>query len=234
MNQNLQPPQQGEIVVSEIAGPAIHDDGQLLGRPAVFVRAASCKIERRPMSADDILDEVNRLTVHEPVLVSIVGNPEQFGDEMETFILSAQLDGHEVAIETRGHIARPWMAQLDYLTATPSPPSSGESTDWQALDAVIDYAKQFVSVTVKVAVFNDDDLNYAKTVRGRYPHIATYLKPDCRLVSSNSAEAEQQQLEKFHWLARRVIEEEMYNVAVLPPLRAMLTEGGRGVWYGAS
>ncbi len=68
---------------------------------------------------------------------------------------------------------------INDLTISPKPPSSGMTTDFAKLDHIVsslDAAERLNAVSLKVVIFNDEDLQFAKTVHKRYPNIPFYLQ----------------------------------------------------------
>src|SRR5689334_14548897 len=81
------------ILISEIFGPTIQGEGALIGKPTVFVRTGSCdyrcswcdtlyavlpeyKSDWRSMTTEEIFAEVQCLSGHKPILVTLSGgNP---------------------------------------------------------------------------------------------------------------------------------------------------------------
>src|SRR5579885_291341 len=144
------------IQVSEIFGPTVQGEGMLIGKPTVFVRTGGCeyrcywcdtlyavlpeyKSEWHPMTTGEIFAEVQRLSGHQPILVTLSGgNPaiQPLGDLIDL----GHAHGYTFAIETQGSVAQPWFARLEYLTLSPKPPSSKQVTRWERLDRCISYA----------------------------------------------------------------------------------------------
>jgi len=145
------------IRISEIFGPTIQGEGALIGQPTVFVRTGGCdyrcswcdtlhavdskfRDDWRPMTAADIFARVRELSGGRPIMVSLSGgNPaiQPLGE----LIALGKSRGYQFALETQGSIAQDWFAELDVLTLSPKPPSSGMTTDFQKLDECVAAAK---------------------------------------------------------------------------------------------
>ena len=169
----------GTISVSEIFGPTVQGEGAVIGKPTVFVRTGGCdyrcswcdsKFAVLPefrhtwsrMSPEEIFSEVRRLSPH-PILVTLSGgNPalQPFGD----LIRLGKAKGYGFTIETQGTLARDWFVELDYLTLSPKPPSSGMETDWEKLARCVEASGSETETIMKVVVFDDRDYAYAKEV----------------------------------------------------------------------
>src|SRR5207302_11308894 len=81
------------IMVSECFGPTLQGEGALIGKPTIFVRTGGCdyrcdwcdtrcavlpehRSEWYPITADEVFAEVQRLSGHNPILVTLSGgNP---------------------------------------------------------------------------------------------------------------------------------------------------------------
>ncbi len=144
------------IRISEIFGPTIQGEGALIGQPTVFVRTGGCdyrcswcdtlhavdsefRHSWRPMTAANIFAKVQELSGNVSVMVSLSGgNPaiQPLGE----LIALGKPHGYRFALETQGSIAKDWFADLDVLTLSPKPPSSGMITDWAAFDICLQAA----------------------------------------------------------------------------------------------
>jgi organic radical activating enzyme len=162
---------EANIRVSEIFGPTIQGEGALIGHPTVFVRTGGCdyrcswcdtlhavdsayRHDWKPMSAEAIMAEVERLTGGKPLVVSLSGgNPaiQPLGDLIDL----GHSKGYNFALETQGSVAQDWFADVDVLTLSPKPPSSGMTTDWQALSECMTAAGLPDKIALKIVIFDD-------------------------------------------------------------------------------
>lgn len=240
------------IRISEIFGPTIQGEGELIGRPTVFVRTGGCdcrcswcdtlyavlpeyKDQWKPMTTDQIFTEIQRLSP-EPILITLSGgNPaiQPLGDLIEL----GHAHGYTFAIETQGSIAQSWFAHLDYLTLSPKPPSSKQITNWDRLDCCITYAfgdrnpqENNRRIHLKIVIFDEEDFAYAQAAAERYPDIPLYLQ-----VGNHTPPHVAQEVDiagimhRMNWLVERVVAEKWYNVTVLPQLHVLLWGNKRGV-----
>jgi 7-carboxy-7-deazaguanine synthase len=83
--------------------------------------------------------------------------------------------GFAVNVETQGTVFKDWMLDVDMLTLSPKGPSSGNVVDY-ATPEFATMVRQAEEVCLKVVVFDDADLNYAKAVHLRYPETNFYLQ----------------------------------------------------------
>ncbi len=237
--------------ISEIFGPTVQGEGALIGKPTVFVRTGSCeyrcawcdslyavlpeyKSEWYSMSSEEVFAEVERLSDHRPILVTLSGgNPaiQPLGDLLDL----GHAHGYTFALETQGSIAQSWFARLDYLTLSPKPPSSKQITRWDRLDRCVAYAKNNTTekhpqACLKIVIFDEEDFAYAKSVAARYPQLPVYLQAGNH-TPPHLAEAIDIPgiLNRMDWLIQRVIEDGWYNATVLPQLHTLLWGNKRGV-----
>ncbi|MCP3028929.1 7-carboxy-7-deazaguanine synthase QueE [Halobacillus sp. A5] len=237
--------------VLEIFGPTIQGEGMVVGRKTMFVRTAGCdyscawcdsaftwdgsaKEEVRRMSAEEIIQELHETGGDKFDHVTISGgNPALLKNLSE--LINMLHDQHvEVALETQGSRWQDWFASIDDLTISPKPPSSLMKTNWTVLDEIMQKLAEhnrLLHTSLKVVIFNDDDLHYAEEVHMRYPHISFFLQ-----VGNDDLEEEQPEqlaselLTKYEWLIDKVMDSAALNhVRVLPQVHALLWGNKRGV-----
>jgi 7-carboxy-7-deazaguanine synthase len=241
------------VMISEIFGPTIQGEGALIGVPTVFVRTGGCdyrcswcdtlyavlpeyKAEWTPMTAEQIMTEVLRLSGNKPILVTLSGGNPAIQPLEELLALGHEC-GYTFALETQGSVAQPWFAQLDYLTLSPKPPSSKQITRWERLDRCIALAQRAseqqsrqVQICLKIVVFDEQDFAYAREVARRYPDIQIYLQTGNHTPPQSGESLDTPGiLQRMDWLIQRVIEEHWYSAKVLPQLHVLLWGNKRGV-----
>lgn len=188
------------ITVSEIFGPTIQGEGNLIGRPTLFVRTGGCDfrcrwcdsmhaVDERKFGADwdemdtqDVLDRLLDLAGGFPALVTVSGgNPAM--QPLGELIRKGQEFGFEFAMETQGSLARDWFVDLDYLVLSPKPPSSLMPFRMEKLvecvaaarfkDRVeVDFPPEIV---MKVVVFDEEDYQFARNIGRQFPEQPLYL-----------------------------------------------------------
>lgn len=237
------------IRISEIFGPTIQGEGALVGQPTVFVRTGGCdyrckwcdtlyavdsayRDEWCPMTPEAILMQVEILSGGRPLTVSLSGgNPaiQPLGGLIEL----GHREGYRFALETQGSLARDWFSQLDVLTLSPKPPSSGMATDWQKLAECVEAAGSQTQTVLKVVVFDEADYAYARDVAERYPGLSCYLQPGNHtppaLAETGSTIDMAGIMERMRWLVDRVASDKWYAATVLPQLHTMIWGNLRGV-----
>jgi len=231
------------IRISEIFGPTIQGEGAMIGQPTVFVRTGGCdyrctwcdtlyaveskfRHDWKPMSNEDIYAEIKSLSNNKPLTVSLSGgNPaiHPFGP----LIALGQNDGYRFAIETQGSVAQKWFKDLDVMTLSPKPPSSGMETNWDILNDCIKAAGKKTDITLKIVVFDEADYIYAQDTAARYPDLPLYLQPGNHQVDGI---ADMDGLNKrLQWLADKVTNDNWYDARVLPQLHVLMWGNERGV-----
>ncbi|QNG59111.1 7-carboxy-7-deazaguanine synthase QueE [Bacillus sp. PAMC26568] len=237
--------------VLEIFGPTIQGEGMVIGQKTMFVRTAGCdyscswcdsaftwdgsaKDDIKQLTADEIWSQLFELGGSNFSHVTISGgNPALLGSLGELIELLHEKK-IKVAIETQGSRLQPWFDQIDDLTISPKPPSSGMKTDFTKLDEIVQYLtdkNRLQNVSLKVVIFDEHDLEYAKKVHQKYLQIPFYLQVGNDQVSERDDEKLiKRLLERYEWLIDRAIsEEELNHARVLPQLHTLVWGNKRGV-----
>ncbi len=231
------------IRISEIFGPTIQGEGALIGQPTVFVRTGGCdyrctwcdtphavdskfRDEWKPMSAEEIFARVQELSSDKPLVVSLSGGNPAI-QNLKPLIDLGKANGYKFALETQGSIAQEWFADIDILTLSPKPPSSGMNTDWDALDACVRAAGKNTKTALKIVIFDDIDYKYAQDVAARYPKLPLYLQPGNDF--NEKAPDMDALMERMRWLTEKVTSDEWFSATVLPQLHVLMWGNQRGV-----
>lgn len=232
------------IRISEIFGPTIQGEGALIGQPTIFVRTGGCdyrcswcdtphavdssyRHEWKAMSAEEIFAEVEKLSGGKPLMISLSGGNPAIQPLASLIALGKKKD-YRFALETQGSIAQDWFADLNVLTLSPKPPSSGMKTDWKVLSDCLAAAKNKPETVLKFVVFDDADYAYARDAAARYPHLPVYLQPGNAATLPQKVEQEPL-LERMRWIVEKINEDCWFNVSVLPQLHVLLWGNQRGV-----
>src|SRR5699024_12513122 len=239
-----------KIPVLEIFGPTIQGEGMVIGRKTMFVRTAGCdygcswcdskftwdgseKDLIQMMEPEEIFDALKAKGGNKFNQVTIsCGNTallRQLG-ELVDILHDTQI---QVALETQGSKWQDWFTQIDDLTISPKPPSSGMKTDFEKLDFIIDALnkKQQGMYSLKIVIFDHADFNYAKDVHQRYPDAALFLQVgNEHIEQTNDEQLITHLLKKYEQLVDLVMEDEVFkDVRVLPQLHTYLWGNKRGV-----
>jgi 7-carboxy-7-deazaguanine synthase len=236
--------------VIELFGPTVQGEGPEAGRPAYFIRFGACdfrcswcdslyavdpgeiRAHATQMSSAEIRTALDELTAGPTLVVLTGGNPALH--HLDELVEEMQRDGFDVAVETQGSIYRSWLARVDRLVVSPKPPSSGEASDrhWDQLGQFMASALEVrAALALKVVVFDQDDLAYAKQVARAWPAVPLHLSVGTDPEPAPSAEGDKVQiLDRFRWLCEAAAEApELSGVQVLPQLHVLAWGRARGV-----
>ncbi|WP_223068999.1 7-carboxy-7-deazaguanine synthase QueE [Paenibacillus caui] len=239
------------IPVLEVFGPTVQGEGMVIGQKTMFVRTAGC--DYRCSWCDSAFtwdgsakDQIMRLTPEEiwQRLVELGGsrfshvtlsggNPALL-PQLGALVALLKEHGVTLAVETQGSRWQDWLADIDEVTLSPKPPSSGMDTNWETLDSIVDKLKNRpnpYAYSLKVVVFDDRDLDYAAKVQERYPDSSMFLQvgnPDVHRMDTK--EHALFLLERYEKLVEAVMAKpELSRVRVLPQLHALIWGNKRGV-----
>ncbi|MBM7580216.1 7-carboxy-7-deazaguanine synthase QueE [Jeotgalibacillus terrae] len=235
--------------VLEIFGPTVQGEGMVIGQKTMFVRTAGCdyscswcdsaftwdgsaKDEIRRLTAEEILDELKTAggNLFEHVTIS-GGNPALLRNLSELVDL-LHSEGIRVALETQGSIWQDWFMDIDDLTLSPKPPSSGMKPNMGILDDIIEkLSKSQYDHSLKVVIFDEEDLKFAEDLHTRYPKVPFYLQTGNDQVHEEKDERLIPNLiARYEWLIDKVMENSRLNqVRVLPQLHTYVWGNKRGV-----
>ncbi len=240
-----------KIPVLEIFGPTIQGEGMVVGRKTMFVRTAGCdyrcawcdssftwdgsaKEDIVQMTSEEIWQRLKEIGGNQFDHVTISGGNPALLSAIDNLIDLLQKNNIEVALETQGSSYQDWFVKIDDLTISPKPPSSNMKTNWEKLDDIIHQLKaneRLKHTSLKVVIFDKEDLHYAEKVHQRYPELAFFMQ----VGNDDLEEAEPQQLSrhllnKYEWLINEVVASTVLNrVRVLPQVHALVWGNKRGV-----
>jgi 7-carboxy-7-deazaguanine synthase len=235
------------IPVLEIFGPTIQGEGMVIGQKTMFVRTAGCdyrckwcdsaftwdgsaKDLIKQMSTEAIWTELKNLGGDAFSHVTISGGNPALLKNIGELVSLLKENNIRIGVETQGSKWQDWLREIDDLTISPKPPSSGMDTDFAALDNMIEKVEG-CNVSLKVVVFDDEDFDYATTIHTRYPNIPFYLQvgnEDVHTIDDGSLIA--RLLERYEWLIEKAIASvEMNDAKVLPQLHTLVWGNKRGV-----
>ncbi|XOT28721.1 7-carboxy-7-deazaguanine synthase QueE [Bacillus subtilis subsp. subtilis] len=239
------------IPVLEIFGPTIQGEGMVIGQKTMFVRTAGCdyscswcdsaftwdgsaKKDIRWMTAEEIFAELKDIGGDAFSHVTISGGNPALLKQLDAFIELLKENNIRAALETQGTVYQDWFTLIDDLTISPKPPSSKMVTNFQKLDHILTSLQENDrqhAVSLKVVIFNDEDLEFAKMVHKRYSGIPFYLQ-----VGNDDVHTTDDQslithlLGKYEALVDKVaVDAELNLVRVLPQLHTLLWGNKRGV-----
>ncbi|MCD8501787.1 MAG: 7-carboxy-7-deazaguanine synthase QueE [Bacillaceae bacterium] len=238
-----------KIPVLEIFGPTIQGEGAVIGKKTVFIRTAGCdykcswcdsaftwdgtgKNEINLMTPTEIIEQLARIGFDNFDHVTISGGNPALLKHLDELIFEIKQRGLRVGLETQGSVWQNWMLDIDDLTISPKPPSSEINPDIPLLDSMFKKLKEVNgSVSIKVVIFDENDLNYAKQLHKRYSSIPFYLQvgnPDVK--TENQEKLAISLLKKLEWLVDSVMKDPEFNkVRVLPQLHTLIWGNKKGV-----
>ncbi|AOZ92020.1 7-carboxy-7-deazaguanine synthase QueE [Paenibacillus crassostreae] len=239
------------IPVLEVFGPTVQGEGMVIGRKTMFVRTAGCdyhcswcdssftwdgsgKEQIRLLQSEQIWDELYQIGGACFSHVTLSGGNPALLPQLGGLVQLLHDRNIIVAVETQGSKWQDWLASVDEVTISPKPPSSGMNTDWEILDEIINHLEVrpvTYSHSLKVVIFNEEDLDYAVKVHLRYLDTPMYLQVgNADVHTTDSNQLTSTLLERYEWLIEKVMESSMLNqVRVLPQLHTLIWGNKRGV-----
>ncbi|WP_084783717.1 7-carboxy-7-deazaguanine synthase QueE [Paenibacillus sp. FJAT-26967] len=235
------------IPVLEVFGPTVQGEGMVIGRKTMFVRTAGCDYrcswcdsaftwdgsgagEIRQLTADAVWEELVRAGGSRFSHVTLSGGNPALLRGLGPLVRLLREKGIRTAVETQGSRWQDWLREIDEVTVSPKPPSSGMETDFTKLDSLLGQLDPG-GVSLKVVVFDERDFAFAADIHRRYPAVPFYLQAgndDVRTADDDLLR--QQLLRKYEWLVDLTMAtDELNDVRVLPQLHALLWGNKRGV-----
>ncbi|SEF81728.1 7-carboxy-7-deazaguanine synthase QueE [Paenibacillus sp. UNC499MF] len=240
-------PAEATIPVLEIFGPTVQGEGMVIGRKTMFVRTAGCDYrcswcdsaftwdgsgagDIRPLTAEAVWEELVRTGGSRFSHVTLSGGNPALLRSLGPLVKLLRAQGIRTAVETQGSRWQDWLTEIDEVTLSPKPPSSGMETDFAKLDDIVRRLNPD-GISLKVVVFDERDFAFAREVHRRYPAVPFYLQAgneDVRLADDDLLRG--QLLRKYEWLVDLTMaSEDLNDVRVLPQLHALLWGNKRGV-----
>lgn len=232
--------------VVEVFGPTVQGEGSLAGLPTYFVRFGGCdyrctwcdsmhavdpaqvREHAEKLTSTQIIDRIEALPRGPEWVTLSGGNPAML--QLDEFTAALQAQSLRVAIETQGSIWKPWLGNVNSLTISPKPPSSGMA-DKVAKDLPeFMYAASLARPVrqrdaLKVVAFDDDDLDFAHEVFSTYMTWPRYLS--CGTVIGEPLD---ELAARYRWLLERIATDTRFaNVRALPQLHVVAWGHARGV-----
>lgn len=232
--------------VMEVFGPTVQGEGALAGVPTYFVRFGGCdyrcswcdslhavlprevKANAEQLDIDAIVSRVADLERGPEWVTLSGGNPAllKLGDLVARF----QGEGTKVAVETQGSKWADWLGQVNCLTISPKPPSSGmtekvdRDLDGFMLTASLARPRRHADA-LKIVVFDDRDLDWAAAVFEAYPTWPRFLSCGT-VVGEPLADLS----DRYRWLCEQVARDRRFaNVKVYPQLHVVAWGHAKGV-----
>lgn len=232
--------------VMEVFGPTVQGEGVLAGCPTYFVRFGGCDYRcvwcdsMHAVLPEEVRAHAEKLTHHEiigrvralgpgPEWVTLSGgNPAML--KLDALVAGFQGLGIRVAVETQGSRWREWLGNVNCLTISPKPPSSGMADkvakDLEGFMYEASLARpRRQGDALKVVVFDADDLEFAAGVFAQFPTWPRYLS--CGTVAGEPLE---ELAERYRWLLEHVASDVRFKQAhALPQLHVVAWGHVKGV-----
>lgn len=233
------------VPVVELFGPTLQGEGPQQGRPAYFVRFGGCdfrcswcdsmhavdpatvRAESRRLTAREISDELARLEGGPDLVVLSGGNPALH--ELGGMVELLRDRGYEVAVETQGTRWKAWLADVDCLVVSPKGPSSGmDSPEARVqLAGFLGRATNAgVATSLKVVVFDEGDLAYARWIATEFSSQDLYLSVGTDL-GLDDRESVERVLDRLNWLSEAVARDRVLRRVRVGVQQHVLTWGTR-------
>lgn len=244
----LAPARSKLIPVVEIFGPTIQGEGAEAGIPTHFVRVGGCDFRcswcdtmyavdpeilretAEKLSSQEIVARVKALAGRPEWVAISGGNPALH--QLDEVVSGFHAADFRVSAETQGSRWATWLGIVDRLTISPKAPSSGMATPSHA-EQFEEFMKKALAAALgesvlKIVVFDDDDLAWARNVAGRWSSLPLFLSagtpvpagPDIRNAVG----------ERYRWLCESVAREpELAHARVLPQLHVIAWKAATGV-----
>ncbi|MDF2605874.1 MAG: queE [Bacillales bacterium] len=235
-----------KIPILEIFGPTIQGEGMCIGQKTMFIRTAGCdyqcswcdsaftwdgssKKDIRLLEPNEILNELKNLGGANFNYVTISGgNPALLN--LSSLIGIMKDNGYKLGIETQGSKWQEWLMLIDDITLSPKPPSSGMITDFGVFNEIVDRltGKNF---SIKVVVFNDEDLEYARKIHLENCSIPFFLQVgNSDIETTDDNKLIKDSLNNLEILIEKVsADKDFNNVRILPQLHTLIWGNKRGV-----
>jgi 7-carboxy-7-deazaguanine synthase len=176
------------------------------------------------MTDKEVMSKIKELSNDKPLLVTFSGgNPAMHN--LSGVIKLGHEDGYTFTMETQGTISHEWFDDLDSITISPKPPSSGMVTDWGKLSEAMNEKNDSSKVSLKVVVSDEDDYAYALEVFDRYPESTYYITPCNTSPGNPDLDAI---YNKTRWVIDMVLASGRFDITILPQLHVLLWGNERG------
>lgn len=237
----------------------IQGEGDVIGQKTMFVRTGGCNFKCSWCDSSHTWDGSRKAVMMDPdeILSNLLhlgdrdnfshvtisgGNPALIGKPMGNLVTLLHRYGIRVGLETQGSHWQEWMYNIDDLTLSPKPPSSGMTTDFVMLDKIVDNiledrynnpVESGKNLSIKIVVFGQEDLEYAKGVFKRYKDatIKKFLQVgNTDVKKDDKQDLVDNMLADLLWLFKKVISDpELNDVRPLPQLHSLIWGNKQGV-----
>ena len=177
-----------KIPLVEMFGPTIQGEGAVIGQQTYFLRFGLCDYKCKMCDSMNAVDPKQvkanaEFLTQEEILEKFMafwkpnstrwitfsgGNP--CIHDLTSLVAALKQEGFKIAVETQGTFAPAWLEKCDIVTCSPKGPGMGEKTDFVVLDDFLSQGYQHFpyGLNLKVVIFDQRDLEFAKSVQERY------------------------------------------------------------------
>lgn len=247
-----------KIPLIELFGPTIQGEGNLCGQQTHFIRFGTCDYSckmcdsKHAVEAEQVKKNATYLTAKEIALQMIEhnmkletpwvtlsgGNPALW--PLGDLVTDLQTCKMKVAIETQGTFKPAWIKQCDLVTVSPKGPGmTDDVTNWSLLDAYIDEillprakGEQDGEGCLKIVIFDERDMEYAKSVWESCPDVPLYLSVGNPWLPGSDLDSNDhilKLLSLYRGLAEKLYEDRILNKATfLPQLHTLIYSNDLG------
>ncbi|MDF2947549.1 MAG: queE [Bacillales bacterium] len=236
-----------KIPVLEIFGPTIQGEGMCIGQKTMFIRTAGCdyqcswcdsaftwdgsgKNDIKLLDPIEIFNELKTLGGENFNYVTISGgNPALLGS-LSDLVDILKSNGYKLGIETQGSKWQDWLMRIDDITLSPKPPSSGMITDFEVFNDIVNRLRG-KNISIKVVVFDDEDLEYARKIHLENMNIPLFLQVgNSDIETTDDSKLIQDSLHNLRNLIDKIsVDKDFNNARVLPQLHTLIWGNKRGV-----
>ena len=171
--------------VVEIFGPTIEGEGHVIGTQTMFIRFGLCdykcarcdswhavdpklvKAGAQRLTAKQIMEALLLITPQHIRTVTFSGGNPAIHNLNELVDL-LHIEGFFIVVETQGTKIPHWLTRVDHVVISPKGPGMGETFEPDKLKEVITQLRRVSNklFSIKVVVFNSDDLDFATMIAG--------------------------------------------------------------------
>lgn len=178
-----------KIPLVELFGPTIQGEGAVIGLQTYFLRFGLCdykcrlcdsmhavdpkqvKANAQWLTQEEILHKflMHRFETGPSWVTFSGGNPCIY--DLEYLVKRLKEFKFQISVETQGTWAPEWVNITDSLVVSPKAPGIGEITNIDTLDEFMYKTENHKNRSLKVVVFDQQDLEFAALIFERYSHI---------------------------------------------------------------
>lgn len=182
---------QKKLPLVEVFGPTIQGEGIVIGQQTYFMRFGLCDYKCKMCDSMNAVDPQQvkanaRWLTQEEIIADFLENVYKQNSakwvtlsggnpcihDLSILVSVLKKLKFQIAVETQGTFSPSWLSQCDVITVSPKGPGMGETTYYNQLDKFMAYVCSACPehVNMKIVIFDQRDLEFAKQVHERYAH----------------------------------------------------------------